>query len=87
MVIERLRHGLDPQNAVEGIERGPVRPHDFAQLAANAIAIHGAGEGLAAYDESHAAGNTRRGHCHELQVTALDAAATAKYRVECALAG
>jgi len=64
-----------------------MRPHDFTELATNAIAIHGAGQGLAANDESRAAGNARRGHCHELQVTALDAAATAKYRVECALAG
>ena len=69
------------------MQRRVMGAYDFAQLAANAIAIHGAGQGLAANDISGAARNARRGYRHELQVAAFDPAATTKYRVEGALSG
>ena len=87
ILLEPIAGLLDAQDEVEAKQPGPQGAHDFAQFAADAIAVDGTNGHFAANDESGAAGMPGCGGRDDLQIAAVVATPLAKNRLEGALTG
>jgi hypothetical protein len=87
ILLHPIRGTLHAHDEIDVGERRPQGANDFAQLAADAIAVDGAGRHFAANHVARATGAGGRGRGYELQIRTFDATSLAEYRFESPLAG